>query len=85
MVYRFLFIAVSVCLVVPDVGRAAEPRAGLSLSEFQELHQALQPPRGEAWRELPWQTSILEAVSLAAREKKPLYMLVRSGHPLGCV
>jgi hypothetical protein len=57
----------------------------LSPAEFQELHQALQPPSDEAWRELPWENSIVEAVALAARDKKPLYMLVRSGHPLGCV
>jgi hypothetical protein len=66
-------------------GWSDETRSGLSLAEFQELHQALQPAQDEAWRDLPWHTSILDAVGVAVRDKKPLYMLVRSGHPLGCV
>jgi hypothetical protein len=44
----------------------------------------LQPPQ-EAWRDVAWQLSVLEARDLAARAKKPVFMLVRSGHPLGCV
>ena len=52
---------------------------------FTKLHTQLQLPHGEAWRELSWQDSILKARSLAATQKKPIYMLVRSGHPLGCV
>ena len=52
---------------------------------FTELHTQLQPPENEAWRELPWQDSILKARTLAGTQKKPVYMLVRSGHPLGCV
>jgi len=58
--------------------------AGLTVAEFQRLHRELQPPK-EEWRSLPWQTSLLAARAIALREKKPLYMLVRSGHPLGCV
>jgi hypothetical protein len=29
--------------------------------------------------------SVLEARKLAARQKKPIIMRVRAGHPLGCV
>lgn len=61
-------------------GREAE----LSWERFEELHRALAPPV-EAWRALPWHTSVLEAQGEAAREKRPVYMLVRSGQPLGCV
>ena len=57
----------------------------LSLAEFAKIHEQLQPPRGEAWQELPWKLSLLEAQQQAAKEKKPIFMLVRSGHPLGCV
>ncbi|MCI0463925.1 MAG: hypothetical protein L0Z62_43885 [Gemmataceae bacterium] len=66
------------------VGRAQEAR-GLSAAEFEKLHRLLQPSREEAWQQLPWKLSILEARDQAAREKKPIFMLVRSGHPLGCV
>ncbi len=52
---------------------------------FAKLHHQLQPPQDEAWRGLPWQDSILKAKALAATQEKPVYMLVRSGHPLGCV
>jgi hypothetical protein len=68
-------------------GQAAETQAteGLSLAEFEKLHRELQPPRDEPWRTIPWKMSIAEACRQAAREKKPLVMRVRSGHPLGCV
>jgi hypothetical protein len=63
-------------------GQAAE---GLSVAEFEKLHKQLQPPRDEPWRTIPWKMSLLEASRLAAKEKKPVVMRVRSGHPLGCV
>ena len=67
--------------------RSAETRGteGLSLAEFEKLHRDLQPPRDEPWRTIPWKMSIVDACRLAAKEKKPLVMRVRSGHPLGCV
>jgi hypothetical protein len=60
-------------------------QVGFTDAEFQKLHKQLQPPAEELWRTIPWKTSILEARALAAKEKKPLVMRVRSGHPLGCV
>jgi hypothetical protein len=57
----------------------------LTDAEFRKLHEQLQPPRDELWRSIPWQMSLLDASALAAREKKPLVVRVRSGHPLGCV
>lgn len=57
----------------------------LDESTFKRLHDQLQPPQDEAWRELPWQDSLLKAREHAATQKKPIYMLVRSGNPLGCV
>jgi hypothetical protein len=65
---------------------AAQPgqAQGLSPAEFERLHRELQSPR-EPWQSIPWKLSLLDARALAAREKKPIYMLCRSGHPLGCV
>lgn len=79
--------ALACVLGIVFAGAAAGRLAGepLTPTRFEELHRALQPPAGEAWRTLPWHTSILEARAVAARERKPVYMLVRSGHPLGCV
>ena len=82
---RFVFFTLVCFLGLVSCGWSAEVPSGLPVAEFQKLHQALQPSRGEAWRDLPWHTSILAAVGVALREEKPLYMLVRSGHPLGCV
>ncbi|MFT5122737.1 MAG: hypothetical protein ACI9QL_004582 [Candidatus Omnitrophota bacterium] len=36
------------------------------------------------WRTIPWQTSLLNAQRIAARERKPLFIWAMDGHPLGC-
>jgi hypothetical protein len=56
-----------------------------TLAEFEKLHKDLQPPRDELWRTIPWRMELVEACTEAAKEKKPIVMRVRSGHPLGCV
>lgn len=54
------------------------------IKDFEKLHKELTCTK-EAWQTLPWQLSLLDAQRLAAKENKPIYMLCRSGHPLGCV
>ena len=63
---------------------AAEQPAGLSLADFDKLHKELQPPKDELWRSIPWRVSIVEAREAAAKEKKPIFVWVASGEPLGC-
>jgi hypothetical protein len=58
---------------------------GLSDTEFAELHRQLEPPAEEGWSSIPWKTSLVQACVQAARQKKPLLMVCRAGHPLGCV
>jgi hypothetical protein len=58
---------------------------GLAQADFEQLHCLLQPTKQEPWQTVPWKLSILEAQAQAVKEKKPIFMLVRSGHPLGCV
>ena len=58
---------------------------GLDVREFERLHAHLRPPAEEGWSSIAWKTSLAQACVLAVREKKPLFMVVRSGHPLGCV
>lgn len=67
------------------IANRATAAPGLDESGFNKLHAQLAPPADEAWRKLPWQDSVLQAAALAATQKKPVYMLVRSGNPLGCV
>jgi len=69
-------------LAAPASTRAAE---GLLSAEFEKLRKELQPPTDELWRTIPWKMEIVEACNQGAKEKKPLVLRVRSGHPLGCV
>jgi hypothetical protein len=77
------------CLIVAS--RADEKPSGaersdtqLSVADFEKLHKELQPPKDELWRTIPWQVSIVEGRELAAKEKKPIFVWVASGEPLGC-
>jgi len=72
-----------IAALLPHQGRGADP-AALTTVEFEKLHRELQPPRDERWRSIPWHVSILEGRQQAAREKKPIFVWVASGEPLGC-
>jgi hypothetical protein len=60
------------------------PAEELTADTFEQLHKELTSVK-EPWQTLPWQLSLAEACKQAAKENKPVYMLCRSGHPLGCV
>ena len=53
-------------------------------ADFESLHRELQPSGKEAWRTIPWETSLLRAQERAAAEQKPLFIWAMDGHPLGC-
>jgi hypothetical protein len=78
------------CWALPDRSLNAgdtpgTPQAGrLTADEFERLHKELQPPKDELWRSIPWQVSIVVGRELAARQKKPIFVWVASGEPLGC-
>lgn len=78
----YLAALASFSLLVPAA--APDERRGLSDADFKELHGPLISAK-EPWEAIPWRLSVREAQADAAKEKKPVYMLVRSGHPLGCV
>ncbi len=80
-----LLLAAAVVTALPSLAAAAEPtEKQLSVADFEKLHQELQPPKDEPWRSIPWHVSILEARAQAARDKKPIFVWVASGEPLGC-
>jgi len=56
----------------------------LTDAEFEKLHKEIRPPKDELWRTIPWKISLLESRETAAREKKPMFVWVASGEPLGC-
>jgi hypothetical protein len=54
-------------------------------AEFARLRLELEPHGADTWLQVPWHISLAQAIRVAARENKLLAMVVRSGHPLGCV
>jgi len=85
-IFRFVrrFACLLLTAFILNPGAVAE-EPGLSRTAFQNLHDRLSPERGKKWRLLPWNTSILSAARQAAKQERPVYMIVRSGHPLGAV
>ena len=72
------------CVIVALLALASFARA-LDETEFKRLHEQLCPPAEEGWTSLAWKTSLVQACVEAAKERKPILMVVRAGHPLGCV
>jgi hypothetical protein len=82
---RTILLAAAAGMALPILVAAEEPNEQqLSVADFEKLHRELQPPRDELWRSIPWHVSILEAREQAARNKKPIFVWVASGEPLGC-
>jgi hypothetical protein len=61
----------------PDIDR-------LTNANFPSIFEALQPPKVEPWKSIPWHISIVEAAQQADKESKPLFMWQADGWPLGC-
>ena len=51
---------------------------------FPTIYDALQPPKVEPWKSIPWHISIVEAARQAEKEGKPVFMWQADGWPLGC-
>ena len=81
---RLKLLAAVLPAVIVYLPAGAAPPA-LDQAEFERLHKSLQLPPDEPWRTIPWETEIADACARAAKEKKPVVLRVRSGHPLGCV
>lgn len=71
--------------ILLSIALAASALGALSVDEFEKLHSELRPPTEEAWRSIPWKTSLLDAQAAAAKEQKPIFIWAMDGHPLGCV
>ena len=79
----------STALIIAVLGAASlvaqeQAKGGLTLADFEKLHKELQPPDNELWRTIPWHVSILAGREAAARTRKPIFVWVASGEPLGC-
>jgi hypothetical protein len=56
----------------------------LSLADFKELKVKLDI-KNQPWASIPWKYSLAEARQLAAKTKKPIFMVVNTGNVMGCV
>ena len=66
-------------MIDPDI------RHGSALDEetVQSILRFVRPrPEELGWQAIPWQTSIPDAVEMAARENKPVLLWAMNGNPL---
>jgi hypothetical protein len=59
-------------------------RAPARLSdEARRIYDYVKPaPHEDGWRRIPWLTDVLEAISQARAEKRPILLFVSDGEPL---
>jgi hypothetical protein len=69
-------------IVAPKSDAPKTPMTGFTEAEFQELKAKLDV-HNQPWAGIPWQVSLTEARELAAKSKKPIFMAVGTGNPLG--
>jgi hypothetical protein len=55
---------------------------GLSQDEFEKLRRDC-AIRSAPWGTIPWEASLTRARARALSEKKPIFMMVDTGHPVG--
>ena len=55
---------------------------GLSDAEFDKLSTPLRFER-QAWAAIPWTVSVRRARDRAVRDKKPLFLQINTGNPIG--
>ena len=63
---------------------AAPDTDRLTDANFPTIFDAVQPPRVEPWKSIPWHISIVEAARQAEKEGKPVFLWQADGWPLGC-
>jgi hypothetical protein len=56
--------------------------AGLTDEEFRKLQPEMKL-KNKGWASLPWRATVTDARQAAIREKKPIFMMVDTGNPIG--
>jgi hypothetical protein len=84
-VYASLVAGVLVQTTPATGSKPKNLRDELSAAQFKKLHQMIRPQPGESkWMDLPWETSLGEARSKAAKQGKPIFLMAAGGgSPLG--
>jgi hypothetical protein len=66
------------------IDSAISSTSTLDSETSQRILRFVRPrPEELSWQAIPWQTSIPEALTIAARERKPLLLWTMNGNPLG--
>ena len=66
------------------LGSTVVASAQTGLNELDQFKAECRASLQEPWRTIPWETSLIEAQNIAAREKKPIFIWAMDGHPLAC-
>ena len=79
-----VFVAIAVAgLLAGDRARADDkPNAELSKAEFTQVLRQLHV-KNQPWAKIGWKVSLTEARQIAAKEKKPIFLVVNTGNCLG--
>jgi hypothetical protein len=56
--------------------------AGLSDDEYKKLQPELRL-KSKGWASLPWRATLTDAREAALKERKPIFMMVDTGNPIG--
>jgi len=56
--------------------------AGISEEEYQKIRSDVRL-KSRGWASLPWRATVTDARMAALREKKPIFMMVDTGNPIG--
>ncbi len=73
-------ISVSVCGSIS----LFNPVCGANSQFDRSLQSILPTGEEEVWLQVPWRTNLAEARIEAQRQRKPMFLWVMNGHPLGC-
>jgi len=58
------------------------PVSGLTDEEYRKLQPELRL-KSKGWASLPWRATVTGAREAALKEKKPIFMMVDTGNPIG--
>ena len=77
-------VVLSFCLfsIVTAAARGDEP--AFSRAEFERLREELNL-KNQPWATIPWKVTLTEARESAARQGKPIFLVVNTGNCLGFV
>ena len=56
--------------------------SSLSEEEFRKIQPEMRL-KSKGWASLPWRATLTDARESAIREKKPIFMMVDTGNPIG--